>query len=212
MIRVLIVDDHAIVRQGLRLLLEGQPNIEVVGEAADGAMALQCIQRLAPDVVLLDLLMPVVSGIDVLHQIEIEGIKSKILVLTSSLDDQLVKQALASGATGYLLKTSRSREVVSAIQQVADGIPILDSAATQVMIQQTKRQDELDTLTAREREVFDQMALGRNTTEIAQALMVSEATIRTHTANILDKLALRDRVQVMAYALKRGLVHPKDLQ
>ena len=210
-IKVLIVDDHAVVRQGLRLLLEPQPDITVVGEAADGRMALQLIETLQPSVVLLDLLMGEVNGLTVLKELQGSSHPPAVIVLTSSLEDQLVKQALAYGAMGYLLKTSRSSEVIAAIEQVAIGRPVLDPDATRVMIRQTQTNDLLDRLTGREREVFDLMALGRNVAEVSAALNVSEATVRTHTASMLEKLDLRDRVQIMAYALKRGLVRTDQL-
>lgn len=210
-IRVLIVDDHAVVRQGLRLLLEGQTDLEVVGEAADGEMAIQMTRSLRPDVLLLDLLMPGMSGIDVIQQLRQEGLESNILVLTSSLEDQIVKQALQAGAHGYLLKASRSADLIQAIQRVAQGLSVLDPAATQVLMHQVQSNDLLETLTAREREVFDAMAHGKNNVEIASHLKVSEATVRTHIASVLEKLALRDRTQVIIYALKRGLVRVEDL-
>lgn len=210
-IQVLIVDDHAIVRQGLRLVIEPQTNIEVVGEASNGQIALQLIHLLKPTVVLLDLLMPEMDGLAVLKQLQAISEKPAIIILTSSLEDHLVKQALALGAMGYLLKTSRSSEVIAAIEQVATGKPVLDPAATRVMIQQTQLHDPLETLTKRERDVFDLMAFGRNVGEVATSLTVSEATVRTHVASILEKLALRDRVQIMAYALKRGLVRTDEL-
>lgn len=211
MIRVLIVDDHAIVRQGLRLLLSGEADIEVVGEAADGQMAIQQIQALQPDVVLLDLLMPGMNGIDVLKQLEDTQESPVMLVLTSSLEDQLITTALSVGAMGYLLKTARSAEVIAAIHQVAAGKHVLDPVATHVMIRGTRQNDPLATLTVREREVFEWVARGQNAAEIAETLTISEATVRTHIASILDKLGLRDRVQVMAYALKRGIIHTQDL-
>lgn len=212
MIRVLIVDDHAVVRQGLRLLLGGEVDIEVIGEASDGEMALQQIQALQPDVVLLDLLMPGLSGIEVLKRLDLQGVSTRVLVLTSSIEDHLVKSALAAGALGYLLKTSRSAEVVSSIHQVASGNPVLDAEAARIMIQSTRRNDPLEILTAREREVFELVARGHNSAEVAKTLVVSDATVRTHVANLLEKLGLRDRVQIMSYALKRGIVQPNDLR
>lgn len=211
-IRILIVDDHAVVRQGLRLLLEAQPNISVVGEAADGQMALTLAQAESPDLMLLDLVMPGMSGIDVLQAINARGIASRVLILTSSLDDTLVRQALQAGAHGYILKASRAADMLDAIQRVADGQNALDPAVTQVVMAQVRGGDPLNVLTTREREVFDLLARGHNAAEIAVTLSVSEATIRTHIANVLEKLALRDRTQVMVYALKRGLVKPDDLE
>jgi NarL family two-component system response regulator LiaR len=210
-IRVLIVDDHAVVRQGLRLLLDAQPGIEVVGEAPDGTMAVQMAQELHPTVLLVDLLMPSMSGVEVIRRVNELGLESKTLVLSSSLEDQLVKQALQAGANGYILKASRSSELVSAIERVAAGQPALDPAAAQVVMQQVRTGDPLQTLTAREREVFELLARGLNNTEIAERLTVSEATVRTHIASLLDKLSLRDRTQVTIYALKRGIIRVEDL-
>ncbi len=210
-ISILIVDDHAVVRQGVRLLLDAHSEIEVIGEAADGQMALQMARTSSPDVILLDLLMPEMSGLQVLEQLKAFGVRSRVLFLTSSLEDHLIQQALASGADGYILKTTRSSELVDAIKRVAQGEGALDPVAVQAVMRQTRRQDPLLTLTQREREVFDHLATGRNVPEIAGLLIVSEATIRTHVASILEKLDLRDRVQVMAYAIKRGIVQPEDL-
>jgi NarL family two-component system response regulator LiaR len=211
LISVLIVDDHAVVRQGLRLLLDAQSGITVVGEAADGPMAIQMARQLEPDVILMDLLMPGMNGIETMRHLQKLELNSKVLVLTSSLEDQLVKQALQAGAHGYVLKASRAMELVQAIGRVAQGISALDPAAAQVLMHQVQGHDPLETLTAREREVFDVMARGMNNAEIADHLSVSEATVRTHIANILDKLALRDRTQVTIYALKRGLIRVEDL-
>lgn len=208
---ILIVDDHAVVRQGLRLLLEARPEIDVIGEASDGQMALQMARTSAPDVILLDLLMPNMNGLQVLEQIKEYGVSSRVLILTSSIEDHLVQQALAGGADGYILKTTRSSDLIEAIKRVAGGEGALDPAAAQAVMRQTRGQDPLLTLTQREREVFDHLARGRNAPEIATLLMVSEATVRTHVASILEKLALRDRVQVMAYAIKRGIVQAEDL-
>jgi two-component system, NarL family, response regulator LiaR len=210
-ITVLIVDDHAVVRQGLRLLLDAQPGITVVGEAADGLMAIQMTRQLEPTVILMDLLMPGMNGIDTMHRLQELKLESKVLVLSSSLEDQLVKQALQAGAHGYVLKASRAMELVQAIERVAQGISALDPAAAQVLMHQVQTHDPLETLTTREREVFDVMARGMNNAEIADHLIVSEATVRTHIASILDKLALRDRTQVTIYALKRGLIRVEDL-
>jgi NarL family two-component system response regulator LiaR len=210
-ITVLIVDDHAVVRQGLRLLLESQPGIEVVGEAQDGGLAVEIAQRLIPQVILLDLLMPVLDGIEVLRRLQELKVPSKVLVLTSSLEDQLVKQALQAGAHGYVLKAIRSAELIDSIKRVAQGERILDPAATRVLLNQVTGHDPLEMLTVREREVFEEMARGWSNPEIAEHLKIGEATVRTHIASVLDKLALRDRTQVTIYALKRGLIRLEDL-
>jgi two-component system, NarL family, response regulator LiaR len=211
MIRVLIVDDHAIVRQGLRLMLDAQPHIEVMGEADNSLAAIQRVQTQEPDLVLMDLLMPGMDGIEGIRQILAVRPQTRILVLTSSLEDQLVRQALQAGAHGYILKASRPLELLRAIEQVAQGSTALDPAASQVLIQQAKSNDPLDALTIRERDVFDAMARGLANPAIAENLAVSEGTVRTHIAAILDKLQLRDRTQVTIYALKRGLIRLEDL-
>jgi two-component system, NarL family, response regulator LiaR len=151
------------------------------------------------------------SGIETTRRLNERNIRSHVLILTSSLEDQQVKQALQAGARGYVLKASRAADLVQAIERVAQGLNALDPAAVQIIMNQVKDSDPLETLTAREREVFDAMARGLNNPEIANHLNVSEATVRTHIANVLDKLALRDRTQVTIYALKRGLIHLEDL-
>jgi NarL family two-component system response regulator LiaR len=155
--------------------------------------------------------MPGMSGVDAIRKLAEFNLPCKVLVLSSSLEDQLVKQALQAGARGYVLKASRSSDLIQAIERVAQGLSTLDPAAAQVLMQQVQSHDPLETLTARERDVFDGMARGWNNAEIANALNVSEATVRTHVASILDKLTLRDRTQVTIYALKRGLVRLEDL-
>jgi two-component system, NarL family, response regulator LiaR len=211
-IRVLIVDDHAIVRQGLRLLLASQPDIEVAGEAADGPTAIMMARQLVPDVVLVDLLMPDMDGIETMRHICELKLDAKMLALTSSLEDQMIKQALQAGAQGYVLKASRISDLVQAIRQVARGLKTLDPAATQVLMQQVQSLDPLETLTTREREVFDTLARGLTSAQIAERLSIGEATARTHIASVLEKLALRDRAQAIIYALKRGLIHLDDLE
>ena len=210
-IRVLIVDDHAIVRQGLRQLLDAQPDIEVVGEAADALMGVQLTRTLDPDVVLMDLIMPEVGGAEAIRQIVSLGLRSRPIALTSSREDHLVKEALQAGAAGYLLKSSRVTDVVQAIKRVAQGQSVLDPEAATVLMQQTRMHDPLNTLTSRERDVFDQLARGSSNNEIASKLNISEITVRTHIANLLEKLSLRDRTQVVIYAIKRGLVQIDDL-
>lgn len=212
MIRVLIVDDHAIVRQGLRMVLDAHSEIEVVGEADGGEAALDMARTLKPDVILLDLVMPGMDGLETMRRLKTQGVTSRVLVLTSVLEDQTIQQALQQGANGYLLKASRSTDVIRAIQQVMQGQDVLDPAVTQHLIRQTRAGDPLDALTERERHVFDLMARGLQNPEIAARLNIGEVTVRTHVMNIFDKLNFRDRTQVMVYALKRGLVHLDDLE
>ncbi len=210
-IDVLIVDDHAIVRQGLRAMLDIQQNIHVVGEANNGATAIQLAQNLEPHVILMDLIKPDMGGVEATEAIREAGLSSKVLVLTSSTEDQIVNQALKAGALGYILKASRPTDLVRAIEQVASGQSVLDPLAAQVVFRQARQQDTLNTLTTREREVFDQLVVGSKNAEIAEALTISEATVRTHIASVIDKLDLRDRTHVVVYALKRGLVRLDDL-
>lgn len=210
-IRVLIVDDHAVVRQGLRALLESRPELVVVGEAADGQDALEQARALRPDVVLLDLLLPDLSGAEVTERLRAAGLPCKVLILTSSLEDRLVTAAVRAGADGYLLKATRVADLVHAIAEVAAGRRVLDPAATQALFAQLRQTDPLAELSAREREVFAAMARGRANPEIAAALQIGEATVRSHAASVLEKLQLRDRTQVIIFALKHGLVRPEDM-
>lgn len=210
-ISVLIVDDHAVVRQGLRALLESRPELTVAGEAADGQGALEQARALRPDVVLLDLLLPDLNGVEVTQRLRAEGLPCKVLILTSSLEDRLVAAAVRAGADGYLLKATRVADLAHAIVEVAQGKRVLDPAATQALFAQMRQADPLNELSSREREVFAALARGRANAEIAAALRIGEATVRTHVANLLDKLRLRDRTQVIIFALKHGLVRPEDM-
>lgn len=210
-IQILIVDDHAIVRQGLRLLLAAQPAFEVVGEARDAESALLLVQQYRPQLVLLDLIMPGMGGLEGIRRVNALGLGTRILVLTSSLADHLVREALAAGAHGYILKASRPGELLAAIERVMEGDIALDPAAGQSLVRSATRRDPLDDLTAREREIFDALARGHTNAEIAEQFVVSEGTVRTHVANILNKLDLRDRSQAMVFALKRGLVRLDEL-
>jgi DNA-binding NarL/FixJ family response regulator len=210
-VSVLIVDDHAVVRQGLQALLTSRPEVRVVGEAADGAQAVQLAQALQPDVILLDLLMPEMDGVAVMQQVRQAGLRNKILILSSSLDDERVLAAVRAGADGYILKASRVGELVQAIVRVAQGQRVLDSAVTQVLMEHLHEDNPVASLSEREREVFEELARGRSNYEIAAVLHIGEATVRTHVASVLDKLGLRDRTQIIIYALKRGLIRIENL-
>jgi NarL family two-component system response regulator LiaR len=210
-IRVVIVDDHAIVRQGLLLMLQNVPDLEVVGNVADGNTALHLVRQLQPHVLILDLLMPGMDGVEVIRQIRNEQLACRVLVLTSSLQDRLLQEAVSAGADGYFLKTSDMTDIIEAVRHVARGEAAFDPIIVRNLLSYSHQQDLLNTLTVREREVFDYLARGQSYPEIAEQLGVSDATIRTHGTSVLDKLNLRDRTQVMVYALKRGLVRPEDL-
>jgi NarL family two-component system response regulator LiaR len=213
-IKVLIVDDHAVVRQGVKALLETEPDINIVGEAEDGQGALQAIRKLRPDVVLLDLVMPKMDGTEVIRQVVAEGLKARILVLTSFATDDKVFPAIKAGALGYLLKDSGPRELVDAIHQVHRGESSLSPAVARRLVLELSRPADqpltTDPLTPREVEVLRLIARGLSNQEISDELVVSEATVRTHVSNILSKLHLASRTQAALYALREGLAKLQD--
>ena len=208
-IRVLIADDHAIVREGLRSLLETEPGMDLVGEAADGGEAVAQARALQPDVILLDLMMPRMDGIAALGEIRREQPDACILVLTSFTEDEKVFAAIKRGALGYLLKDSSPQELLDAIREVARGEPALHPTIARKVLRELSRPPELpptpDPLTARELEVLRLVAQGLSNQEIAERLAVSERTARTHVSQILTKLHLANRTQAALYALREGL-------
>jgi DNA-binding NarL/FixJ family response regulator len=213
-IRVLIADDHAVVRQGLRTFLELQDEIEVVGEAADGIEALELVQRTAPDVALLDLVMPRLGGLEAIRRIREVAPATRVLVLTSFADDDTVLPAVRAGAAGYLLKDVQPPELVGAIRTVHAGEALLAPEVATMLVEQLAAEDGAgaerdDHLTPREREVLALLARGRANKVIARDLGVSERTVKTHVSNILAKLNLTDRTQAAVYAVRHGIV-PKD--
>jgi DNA-binding NarL/FixJ family response regulator len=214
-IRVLIADDHAVVRQGLRTFLELQDEIEVVGEAADGIEALDLVQRTEPDVALLDLVMPRLGGLEAIRRIREVAPATRVLVLTSFADDDTVLPALRAGAAGYLLKDVQPPELVGAIRTVHAGEALLAPAVATMLVEQLAAEDgdgaadRQEHLTPREREVLALLARGRANKVIARDLGVSERTVKTHVSNILGKLNLTDRTQAAVYAVRHGIV-PKD--
>jgi DNA-binding NarL/FixJ family response regulator len=209
-IRVLIADDHPVVRQGLRTFLGVQDDIEVVGEAADGADAVSMAESLAPDVVLLDLKMPEVDGQAALIELRARGVAARVLVLTSMGERGHVLPAVRAGAAGFLYKDIDPPALVQAIRAVHDGHVLFAPEAAEAMLHADSRPAGGDQghagLTDREREVLVQIALGRSNREAARALVVSEKTIKTHVSNILMKLGLADRTQAALYAVRHGLV------
>jgi NarL family two-component system response regulator LiaR len=205
-IRVLIVDDHAVVRRGLRAFLDLQPEVEVVGEAVDGASAEEMTGLLRPDVVLMDLVMPATDGIATIRRLREGGEKPAVLVLTSFLDDVHVFAALQAGAAGYLLKEVQPDELVRAIRQVHQGESALHPKVAARLVQHTAQPAGFADLTPRERDVLRLLAEGFANKEIARRLSLSEKTVKTHVSNILQKLGVADRTQAALLAVRRGLV------
>jgi NarL family two-component system response regulator LiaR len=213
-IRVLVVDDHAIVRRGIRALLAEIDDIEVVGEASDGQEAIARTDSLSPDVILMDLVMPGMDGIKATRQITKHESGPRVLVLTSFASDDQVFPAIKAGALGYLLKDSEPAELVQAIHQVYRGEPSLQASIAQKVLHELRhpatRRPTPDPLTDREMEVLRLVAKGLSNPEIAQRLIVTEATVRTHVSNILSKLHLANRVQATLYALQEGITSLDD--
>lgn len=217
-IRVLLVDDHAVVRKGLRALLEHESRVEVIGEAEDGEQALQATERLRPDVILMDLEMPVVGGIDATRQITSAHPELKVVVLTSHALEEDVFPALKAGAIGYLLKHSAPEEVLQAIHQAYLGETVLHPAVARMVLQELHRPAHsnsavtTDPLSERELDVLRLIARGMSNHDIAETLIVGEATVRSHVSSILRKLQLASRTQAALYALREGLVTLDDAQ
>lgn len=212
-IKVLIVDDHQVVRQGLRTFLELQDGIVVVGEAGDGIAALEMVQHYHPDVVLMDLVMPRLDGFSATRQLKSSCPEVKVIALTSFTEDDKVFPAIQAGASSYLLKDVSPDNLVEAIRAAFRGEArlhpeIMQRLMDQVAHQATPRtESHLDELTDRERDVVRLVAQGRSNHEIAEELVISEKTVKTHVSNILSKLHLGDRTQVAIYAIKNGLVN-----
>lgn len=208
-IRVLIADDHEIVRQGLTTFLELQEDIEVVGQAADGEAAARMAERLTPDVVLMDLVMPVLDGIGAIARIRASAPSSHVIVLTSFADDEKIFAAIRAGAAGYLLKDVSPQDLATAIRMVQGGEPILAPGVARRLMDEVGRQPEpANHLTEREIEVLKLIANGRSNKEIAGDLTLSEKTVKTHVSNILKKLHVADRTQAALYAVRQHLVEP----
>ena len=208
-IRILIADDHAIVREGLRALIDTKPDMELVGEAADGVEAVLKARSLQPDVILLDLVMPRKDGIEAIGEIKRENPEARILVLTSFAEDEKVFPAIQAGALGYLLKDSSPQELLQAIREVYRGESSLHPTIARKLIRELNRPSDLpateEPLTEREVEVLSLVARGLSNQEIAERLVVSERTVRTHVSNILGKLHLANRTQAALYAVREGL-------
>ena len=216
-IRVLIVDDQAMVRAGFRMLLESEPDIEVAGEAEDGAMAISVIPTLMPDVVLMDIQMPVMDGLEATRQIvatQREAL-TRVLILTTFERDDYIFEALRAGASGFILKNASPENLIAAIRVVAEGNALLAPSVTRRIIAEFAKkpipktyEEETKRLTDREIQVLRLIARGKTNDEIASELIIGEATVKTHVSNVLTKLNLRDRVQVVVFAYESGLIQP----
>lgn len=208
-VRVLIVDDHAVVRSGLRLLIAAEDDLEPVGEAGNARDAVFQARALTPDVILLDVVMPEQTGLDVLPQLKHENPDTKILVLSMQDEPRYVREAFAAGASGYVLKEAADNEVVAAIREVAAGNRYVNPELGARLVAadtEAEKLAEADPLSDREREVLRLLALGYTNQEIAQQLYISVRTAETHRAHIMQKLRLQTRADLVAYALERGLL------
>ncbi len=212
-IKVLLAEDHTIVRKGIRSLLDDEPEIEVVGEAADGREAVEKVERFSPDVVLMDVSMPTLNGLEASRQIIKRFSTVKVLILTMHTNEEYVLQFLRAGASGYLLKQSAPTELVSAIQAVYRGDSFLSPAISKTIIEEYIRHaeaatppDSYEKLTEREREVLQLLAEGFSTQQIARELHISNKTVRVHRTHLMEKLDLNNMTELTKYAIRRGIV------
>jgi two-component system response regulator DevR len=210
-IRIVIVDDHALVRLGLTTLINDQPNMQVVGEAGTGAEALQVVERFQPDVVLMDIRMPGESGIEATRAILSTYPRTRVVILTSFADDELVLRAIQAGAAGYVLKQADNQDLLRAITAAAQGEALLDPATTARLLQQVRAfgrmadEDAFHELSQREMQVLAEVARGKTNAEIADVLSLSEKTVRNHVSTILEKLNLSNRVELATYAVEHHI-------
>lgn len=209
MIRVLIADDHHVVRRGLQFFLKTQKDIEVVGEAKNGVEAVQLVEQLKPDIVLMDLVMPEMDGIEATKKIKAQWPEVQVLMLTSFSDKDHVLPAIEAGAAGYQLKDIEPDDLVNSIRQVMRGESIMHPAATTKLEETLKEEENLphikNPLTPREKDVLAELTKGKSNREIAASLYVTEKTVKTHISNIFTKLEVQDRTQAALYAVKHGL-------
>lgn len=207
-IRLLIVDDHPVVRDGLRGMFSGDSSYEVAGEAADGAEAVALAERLRPDVILMDLHMPGMDGVNAIRELVKRDSASRILVLTTYDQDSYVLPAIEAGATGYLLKDTPREDLMQAVRNVAEGKTVLSPSVAGRLVSQV-RSPQREVLSQREMEILRLVAAGTTNREIARSLFISEATVKTHLLHIYEKLGVPDRAAAVSAAYQRGLLHPE---
>lgn len=212
-IRILLADDHAILRRGLRALLEREPDMEVVGESADGRDTMRAVEELSPDVVVLDITMPNLNGIEAARQMQARGGKPAVLILSMHSDEGYVLRALRAGARGYLLKDAVEGELIQAIRVVAEGKAYFSPEVSRLLVedyvlgmQQRGLQDSYDLLTTREREVLQLLAEGKTSKDIARMLELSVYTVETHKSNLMQKLSLHSMAELILYSVRKGII------
>ncbi len=207
-IRILLADDHAVVRQGFRLILEAQPDLEIVGEASNGREAAELAARLRPDVVVMDVAMPELSGIEATRRLGVESPRTRVLALSMHKDSVYVREILRAGARGYLLKDAIDRDLVAAIRAVARGEGYLSPAVSDAVLSDYRRHvtDPLDLLTSREREVLQLIAEGKTNKEIANLLKLSVYTVDSHRGRIMEKLNVHTTSDLVRFAMRKGLI------
>lgn len=205
-IRLLIVDDHAVVRQGLQMFLKLDQELEIIGEAVNGQHALELVEKLKPDIVLMDLLMPVMGGVEAIGIIRRDFSDTEVIALTSVLEDKAVIDAIRAGAIGYLLKDTEADDLITAIKSAAAGQVQLSPQAAERLMREVRLPDSPESLTERETDVLRLLATGLSNKEIAHTLVIGEKTVKTHVSNILAKLNIRSRTQAALYAAGIGLV------
>lgn len=213
MIRIVLADDHTILRSGLRAVLERHPDLQVVGEAADGRQALQCTEQLHPDVIVMDVAMPILNGIEAARQIAAKHPEIAIVVLSMHADEGYVLRALKAGARGYLLKDSAEGDLITAIHAVTEGKAFFSPAISRMLVDDYMRQlqqrgveDSYELLTNREREILQLLAEGKSNKDIARLLDLSLYTVETHRSNLLSKLNLHSVPELMLYAIRKGVI------
>lgn len=211
-IRVLLADDHTILRDGIRSLLEEEPDIQVVGEAEDGHTAVRMAGELEPDVVLMDIAMPLLNGLEATRQIKRYVTRSRVLILSMHENEEYIRQVLAAGAMGYILKDAAARDLISAIRSVYRGDPVLSPAITRLVLEDYLRwgdvqpAEDSNALSPREREILQLIAEGHTNKQIGEILSISIKTVQSHRANIMEKLDLHDKSELMKYAIRKKII------